>query len=404
MKKQRKTKGRGRRHTKRSRSDAGSARKSTKPVFVLILVSCLLAAGIWGGKTLLQQDDSVQQDEPPEIVDRPVEESTAEPGDEQQEDIASLKEEAVQLAERLIGEFPESEVPFVIMGNIHRYYGNHPEAVKYWERALEKNPRRTDVYDGLGWIAIKNGQSEEGIGFWRKALAIDPAMAGVHNEIAQALLTLGKYSEVVEEAQEELKIRPRSYLAHYLCGQGYLKQKEYEKAKECYETALENQPDSRNAHYGLVTACSRMCLKDDAARYMDRFKELKEKDNAERTEEFREYGDLAEAKKKLAEICGDAEKLYRNKADSQMSRRLLERAVVLDPENAQHLRGLAYVYQMAQQLPEALQLYEKATLAEPDNSMNYMNIGNISVQLRQYANAERALRKVTEVAPNMSIG
>jgi tetratricopeptide (TPR) repeat protein len=229
-------------------------------------------------------------------------------------------------------------------------------------------------------------------------------MAGVHNEIAQALLTLGRYSEVVEEAQEELKIRPRSYLAHYLCGQGYLKQKEYAKAKECYETALEIEPDSVNAHYGMFTACSRLGLKDDAARSMARFKELKEADSAKRTEEFHEYGDLVEAKKKLAEICGDAEKLYRKKADSKMSRLLLERAVGLDAENGEYLRGLAFVYQMAQQLPMALQMYEKATLAEPDNSMNYMNIGNISVQLRQYENAERAFRKVTEVAPGISIG
>jgi len=404
MKKHRKT---GERETKNSgcsQPSTSATAKFTKWLLIFGIITCIVIAGLGLIKHFSDSDEKIQgKESPSSVIEQPVPSTVLSKLTPEQE-IANLKKEELELTELLVGEFPNSEVALVLMGNVYRKQGKSNEAVKCWEKALYQNPERPDAYNGMGWISIERGEYEKAIKFWRKALEVNPKMRSVHSSIAQAFMALGKYEEVIEEAEEELKISPQSALSHFLLGQGYLKQKQHEKAKQYYEKAIELQPDNMNAYYGLFTVCSRLKLQDEAKEYMATFRKLKSKDRKVLMDRNKAFDDLVKIRKGVAETYGDAEKLYWNKGDLQQAEKMLQRAISLDPNNTEFIMKMGSLFQMRNQLPDALQIYEKVREMEPDNIINHMNIGVLSMQLNRFADAKKAFQTAVTLAPKFSGG
>lgn len=382
-----------------SQSPAPRIPKFTKSLLIFGAIACAAIAGLWWIKPFSRDDTktkepliSTKQPEPSKVIPKltPIQE------------IAALKKEKLELAEKLLREFPNSEDPLVLMGNVHREQGHTAEAVKCWEKALEQNPRRTDAYNGMGWIAFDKGEYEKAIASWRKALEINPKMPDVHNSIAQTLIVLGRYDEVIKEAQQELKVAPQSSLSYFLLGQGYLKQKEYDRAKKYYEKAIELKPDYRNAYYGLITVCSRLKLKDEAGEYLATFKKLKAEERTVLMDRNKAFDDLVTSRKSLAETYSNAESIYQKKGNFQEAEKLLRKTITLDPNNTEYLMRLGLLFQSSNRLTNALEMYEKIREIEPDNMISHLNAGTILVQLGSFAKAETAFQKAITLAPKFS--
>jgi tetratricopeptide (TPR) repeat protein len=388
----------------RSQQSAPPTPKSHKWLLIFCIVACGVIAGLWGIKSLLTGNEKTQRGELPPVSGKQPKPSTVLSKLTDEEEIAALKKEEFELAEQLMREFPNSADPFLLMGNVQRKHGNSAEAVKYWTKALELNQERPDAYDGMGWVAFEKGEYEEALAFWRKALDINHEKPAVHNSIAQTLIILGRYREVIKEAEEELKVSPRSGLSYFLLGQGHLKLKEYDKAKKYYETAIELQPDYINACYGLFTVCSRLGLQDEARKYLATFKRLKAEERQVLMDRNKAFDDILTIRKTLAETYGDVEQVYRKEGNLQEAEILLERALILDPDNTGCLMKLGSIFQSSNRLPDALRIYEKIVEIEPDNVLSHLNIGVILVQLKRFADAERVFKKVIDLSPEYSGG
>ncbi|UCG59603.1 MAG: tetratricopeptide repeat protein, partial [Phycisphaerales bacterium] len=305
-------------------------------------------------------------------------------------------------------EFPDVVDPIVLMGNVQGRHGNTTEAVRFWKKGLELNPKRADVYSGMGWLAMRKGECEEAILHWRKVLEIAPRMPGVHNGIARALTVLGRKEEAIEELEKDIQISPQSSLSYFLLGQEYLQQKKYEKAKRNYEMAISLQPDLPNAYYGLFTVCSRLKQRAKAREYMAIFKKLdaedvtKEKKLLEGRSEASD--DLVSMRENVAETYMYAERIYRALGQAQRTEELLKRAATLAPKNTECLMKLASFYRINERLPEALQMYKELTEIEPENGVHYRNIGILCTRLKRFADAEEAFGRVIALTPESSSG
>ena len=371
---------------------------------IFCVTICAVIAGLWGIKLVLRGYEKTQKKESPSILREQSEPSTSPLKRTAEQEIAALKKEELELGERILREFPSTELSLILIGNIYRKHGNSTEAEKYWKKALELNPERPDAYNGMGWIALEKGEYEKAIVFWRKVLEINPKKPRVHNSIAQTLIIMGKYREVIKEAEEELKISPRSGLSYFLLGQGYLKQKEYDKAKKYYETAIEIQPDYINAYYGLFTACSRLKLQDEAEEHLAAFKKLKAQERTVLMDRNKAFDDIVTIRKMLAETYSEAEQIYEKHGNSQEAEKHLKRAIILDSNNTEYLMKLGSLFQSSNRLSDALKIYEKIGEIEPDNMISHINTGVISMQLKQYNNAEKVFKKVIVLAPKFSGG
>lgn len=319
-----------------------------------------------------------------------------------EQQVAELKKQEHALVQRLMEDFPDSEDPIVLMGNVQFRHGNSTEALKFWEKGLQLNPRRADVYKAMGWFAMGKEQYEEAIAHWQKGVQIDPQMPGVHNSIARALMGLGKHAEAIEELHKDIEISPDSSSSYFLLGQEYLQQKEYEKAKVNYEKAVLLEPNLTNAYYGLFTVCTRLKERTKADEYMEIFRKLKAEDMKVLKDRDDAYNDLVDMRNGAAETYMLAAKMYQGRGDTQKSEQILKKAAALDPANTVYLMQLAALYQAGNRPSDALAMHKRIGQIEPNNLTCQLNIGVISARLKQFADAEAAFAKAITLAPETS--
>jgi len=275
------------------------------------------------------------------------------------QDIAALKREELGLAETLMRDFPGNADSLIIMGNVWYRYGDAVTALKYYEKALEINPRRADVYDVMGQCALEKGLFGEAIGHWRTALSLNPRLPNVHSNIGHALMISGKSDEAVEELEKEIQISPTSSLAYFLLGQAHKMQKEYEKAKESYEGAIRVDPEYANAYYGLANVCTKLGKSDEAESYSETFKRLKAEARKDLKDRKVVYDDIVETQKLAALTYVEVGRMYLGNGQLQKAEGFLREAVALDRENAVCLEELAALYQAEGNPAKALVIYKQ---------------------------------------------
>jgi len=380
-----------------------SPKQATKVLIVGVIVCADITGLFWvrplsGSSKKLQKIDtpmnSMELPAPPQVS------SVLTP----EQRVAVLKKEELELAERLMSDFPNNVDAIVLMGNVWERHGDAIEALKFWRRVLELDPKRSDVYKSIGWFAMQKGQFEEAIAYWRKALEVDPQIPNVHNNIALALMGLGRQKEAIKELEKDVQISPHSSFSYFMLGQGFLQEKEYEKAKKHYEKAIMLQPSYTNAYYGLFTVCTRLKQRDKAQEYLAIFRKLKTEDMKILKDRNDAVDDLVNMQKGASETYMHAGKMYQDSGDLKRAEELLKRATTLSPKNMVCFMKLASLYQMTNQISNALQMHKKISQIEPENPTCYLNIGLFSTQLKRFADAEEAFRKAIALAPNSSTG
>jgi tetratricopeptide (TPR) repeat protein len=318
--------------------------------------------------------------------------------------IAALKKEELQLAEKLMKDFPNSINPIMLMGNLWERHGDATRALEYFNKVLEKDPNRTDVYKSIGWFYMNKEQYERAIEYWQKAVQIDPNIPELHHDIALALMGQNKQNQAIGELEKDIRISPDNSSSYFLLGQLYFRHNDYEKARINYEKAIEIQPDYPNAYYGLFTLSARLKQPDKAAEYMTLFKKFKAEEMKALKDESENVDDLVDMQKGAAETYLLAGQMYQRSGNFQKAEELYKKAAAFNPENIQCLGRLASLYIAGKRFDDAISIYKRISEIDPNDPVCHLNIGILSIQIKQLTNAEKAFRKAIEVAPKSSGG
>ncbi|MFC1636654.1 tetratricopeptide repeat protein, partial [Planctomycetota bacterium] len=322
-----------------------------------------------------------------------------------EEEIAALKKEEMELARHVLTEFPKSDGSCMLMGDLYARHGNSTEAVKFWEKSLEINPKHFDALRNMGGIALEKEQFDQAVTFLRKALEIKPDAAGLRSDIAKALMDSGDYVEAITELEQEIKVSPSSFTAHFQLAEAYRQQKEYDKAIERYEQTIRLEPEHRHAHYGLAMVYTRMGQRDNAQEYLSAFRKLRDKvDSIYSTRQVGPGEDMASLRASVVKTYLDAERLYRDSGNTAKAEEVLNRASGLDPNNTRCLERLASLYYTTNCAAKALECFEKIARINPNNPISYLNIGQVATRLKMFEKAERAFRQTIALAPNNPAG
>jgi tetratricopeptide (TPR) repeat protein len=321
-----------------------------------------------------------------------------------EERVAALMDEELRLVERLRKEFPNREEPLVLMGDVYHRRGDIHEAVGFWERALEMNPKRADVYDRMARLAFETDQFERAISLWTEALKLDPAKQGLHSNIARSLMRLGKYEESLAEVREEIEISGEAPLGYFLLGRAYQHLQDYERAKASYEKAVELQPNHMNAYYGLYNVCARLKEREKARQYLEKFKMLKEAEKEAVRHHDQITTDVSIFSKGLATLCIEAHELYRDAGNAAKIEELLKKAIELEPENALHMEKLVAFYGATNRAAEALTWCRRIQEIDPKNLVAQLNMGRLLTREGRFSEAEKAFQRTITLAPDHYCG
>ncbi len=323
----------------------------------------------------------------------------------EQEKLAMLLAEEVRLAEQLIKAFPNSEEPLVVMSRVYVRRGDTDRAIEYWEKAVQMNPRRVDVYDQMAKVAVQMDEYEKAVSLWNKVLEVDPNYEGIRNQIADAYMNLGQYERTIETIRQEIETSGGDAESYFRLGQAYQHQQKYEEAKANYEKAIELQNDHKDAYYSLYMVCARLRQTGEAKRHLARFQELKEayKEALERYDENLP-SDLDCAYQSLAKLCFDTRTLHVYTGQTQATADVLHTLMALGGDSPVFLKRLAELYASIQRAADALTLYRRLVQMDPNDEQSQLNVGRLSVQVGLLADAQKAFQRVIVLTPYDHVG
>ena len=99
-----------------------------------------------------------------------------------------------------------------------KYLGKLEEAITYYQKAIQLDPKYTNAYNGLGAALDRQGKLEEAITYYRIVLSLPddkkpPASAHTlaHNNLGYALQKQGKLEEAIAEYQKSIALN-RNYV------------------------------------------------------------------------------------------------------------------------------------------------------------------------------------------------
>jgi len=203
-------------------------------------------------------------------------------------DLARLRySDAQQDAEQAMQRAPQSAAPYVQLGNIQLAQRHYAEAEKFYQQALDKEPSSVEGLSGLMNTYFAQKQYDQAIAAANAQIAKSPnnanfydllgtalfngkkdlpgAEAALHKAIAldktdvDALEKLGKV-QVQEGAadkalalyQQSIKDNPREVTFYILSGELYEAKKDWDHAKGMYQQALSISPDHPLASNNLA--------------------------------------------------------------------------------------------------------------------------------------------------------
>ena len=320
--------------------------------------------------------------------------------DDRQRMEAARREETFEVARQLAKDFPTDSNAIGLMGTVCNAYNQTAEAIVWWQKCVEVDPRRADAYFGLATIAQKKSEYRKAEEFWRKAQEIEPNLPGMYGRYAETLLNLGKPEEAMAAVMKEIRFTPDDMTNYLRLGQAHLQLKEYDKAVAAYEKARGLSPGHSKPYYGLAAAWARLGQADKAKEYSEQFRKIRAEEDKVAVAGRNVADDVAWVTKNLVQVRMDAGELNFTYGRPEKAEEHWRRAAALDPKHTACRRALIDLYVRAGRARQALTFSEQLRAIDPRNAAYHLGAAVLLVQLERFDAAEEAARKAIDLEPN----
>ena len=100
---------------------------------------------------------------------------------------------------------------YLHLGNALTEYGGHESAAAYYQKALQIQPKNTELYWRLGNCLVQQKRLNAAIAVYHMALAIQPALPQVYFELAKVLEKQGRWERAIDYYQKVLELQLHGY-------------------------------------------------------------------------------------------------------------------------------------------------------------------------------------------------
>jgi tetratricopeptide (TPR) repeat protein len=140
------------------------------------------------------------------------------------------------------------------LGRALKSLGETESAAKYFDRALELDPKLAEAWFEKGLLISDRGDWSKAADLFRRTIAISPQYVPAHLALGEALLRIGQFDDSASELKTASRLDADSFGAHQGLGLIYLQQGKPELAIEGFQKALKIRPGSVEAEKGLARA------------------------------------------------------------------------------------------------------------------------------------------------------
>jgi len=128
------------------------------------------------------------------------------------------------------------------LGLIRATAGEHAEAVRSFQQALEAEPRNADAMRELARSLDAGGHPEEAEAAFRRAIELRPDSWAAYKDLARYTLGRGRVADALPLFQRVVELTPDNYIGHANLGAAQFHLGELERAAEAMERSLALRP------------------------------------------------------------------------------------------------------------------------------------------------------------------
>ena len=302
---------------------------------------------------------------------------------------------------RLMGEFAKAEACYLELlerfpalpglrdklADIYLRTDRKDKAAEQYEALSRDNPSNEQAYYFLGNIAYQERRLNDAADYFERALMLKPEYEPVYYRLAELKLALNKPQEALDLMERARSRFRQSFALEVLTAAAYAGAKDYAEAVKHYTEAEVIAKASEPASLTHL--------------FYYRFGAALERrgDSAEAEKYFRHCLELAP---NFAEAMNYLGYMWTERGTNlDEAKKLIEKAVALEPDNAAYLDSLGWVLFKQHQPQEALDWLQKAVQQadQPDPTL-YDHLGDIYAELKAFDKAREAWRKSVQLEPN----
>jgi len=331
-------------------------------------------------------------------------------------------EEAAREYQKAIWHEPNFAEAYNGLGHAYALLGRFEEAIQAQEKAIRLEPNMAEAYAGLGFTHLKQAELSQSEDDYRLALEAYRKATELKPDFPEALRNLGNIAlkldgtetvhyrdadrPLLQEAEkafeallsvQEKKSGESSKInlaqIHLALGTVYLRQEDFPKAVSHYQKALKYEPNSVSAYYNMGFIAAKVGRLDKAIEF---------------------YNEVLKRKSDMTEVHYLLGKIYSEQKKYVQAEKSYQRTIEIEPTASHAYECLAHLYgvtlepnlsqrEREQRLDNALQFARKAVELQPD-SADYLNtLSWIYYLHKDYPRAEEAIRKALSLQPDNPI-
>ena len=260
------------------------------------------------------------------------------------------------------------------------------KAIDEYRAAIAADPTSEYLNNGLAELYWKTGRIRDAVLEAQDLLKRDPTNLGAHKLLGRIYLrSLGDMQSgtqsqnvlklAIQQYQEIVKLEPTNVEDHLLLGRLYRLDNDMMNAEKEFKTAVKLQPDSEEA---LTTLAYLYNDEGDANRAIQTLSSIPESDRSA----------------KLYSALGYT---YEEQKDYKNAITAYRKAVALDHDNLDAMRGLAQNLLNDGQLNAALDEYKTIADANPEDPQTYLNMSEIYRRTGHFNEALDSLHKASSM-------
>ncbi|GEM_PF-1611392 len=282
------------------------------------------------------------------------------------ETAGEIRAEMKRLADWLRRWLPDAPDAGIVAGRLEYHLGAMDAAEETFQNVLRLSPNHVHAHHGLALIDVARSRFKEAIPHFQRVIALSAGATGPMLELADALIRDGRIDEAVDLLENDFPSGLESVWRYQMLGQCYLHRGDLRRARIVYESALAIQRDDAASLAGLVTVFSRLGDREQAAKYTEQLRQVREKEREVAKKVRREHDDALALSEKLADAYATAGHFCEVREEPALAQRLLRRAVRLCPSLWQPHYDLAKLYlKLGDRIEEAVAHAEAAAKVAP---------------------------------------
>jgi len=337
----------------------------------------------------------------------------------------ALREKLMEIYQRKYGKMPKvkkrirnlTATDICNKGASFFALGRSEEAMSYFNKALEINPKHADAWLGKGIVLIVHGRYKEAIECLDNAIKIRPGNVIAWYNKGLALDNLGKHIEAIEYYDKILEFNPRHTDALSGKGVALSSLRRYEEAIECFNKALEINPGRIETWIQKGLAMVTLNKYDEAVKCFDKALEINPRfDAAWYGKGFvmirlNEYEKAVECFNRVLEIKPEHAEAWYSKGYALVRLGRYEEAVEcfdyalkIKPTNVMAWYEMGVTLSLMGRYGEAMICYDRALEINPRHVKTWIHKGAVLGELGRYREAIECFDRTLDIDPGNAEG